>query len=63
MPDGGRAALAAEVGHVLAHLLLLARSQGIDVERAVEEKWFVWEEEVRGEAGEDRESAVAASPR
>ncbi|KRC42869.1 MULTISPECIES: MazG nucleotide pyrophosphohydrolase domain-containing protein [Oerskovia] len=49
VPDGGRAALAAEVADVLAHLLLLARSQGIDVERAVREKWLVWEGEVGGE--------------
>ncbi len=57
VPDDGRAALAAEVADVLAHLLLLARSQGIDVERAVEEKWLVWE----GEAG-DR-PGPAGSPR
>lgn len=44
-----QAYLAAEVADVLAHLLLLARSQGIDVERAVREKWLVWEGEVGGE--------------
>ncbi|MFE4464884.1 pyrophosphatase [Oerskovia sp. NPDC056781] len=46
VPDGGREALAAEVADVLAHLLLLARAQGVDVERAVREKWLVWEAEV-----------------
>ncbi|MFF3065464.1 pyrophosphatase [Oerskovia sp. NPDC057915] len=46
VPDGARAALAAEVADVLAHLLLLARAQGVDVERAVQEKWLVWEEEI-----------------
>lgn len=53
VPDGGRAALAAEVADVLAHLLLLARAQGVDVEQAVAEKWLVWEEEV-GAAEEPR---------
>ncbi|MEK8227188.1 pyrophosphatase [Oerskovia sp. M15] len=49
VPDDGRAALAAEVADVLAHLLLLARSQGVDVERALEEKWLVWEGSSGGE--------------
>ncbi len=34
-PDGGASPLADEVADVLAHLLLLARSQGVDVEAAV----------------------------
>ena len=41
--DGAGAALADEVADVLAHLLLLARSQGVDVEAAVRRKWLAWE--------------------
>lgn len=59
VPDGGRAALAAEVADVLAHLLLLARAQGIDVERAVREKWLVWE----AEAGTAGAAGAAGAPR
>lgn len=36
-------ALGDEVADVLAHLLLLARSQGVDVEAAVRRKWLAWE--------------------
>jgi NTP pyrophosphatase (non-canonical NTP hydrolase) len=43
VPDGGRSALADEVADVLAHVLLLARSQGVDVDAAVRRKWLVWE--------------------
>ena len=43
VPDGAGAALADEVADVLAHLLLLARSQGVDVEAAVRRKWLAWE--------------------
>ena len=50
VPDGGASPLADEVADVLAHLLLLARSQGIDVEAAVRRKWLVWEAEVGGRA-------------
>lgn len=46
VPDGGRAALADEVADVLAHVLLLARSQGVDVDAAVRRKWLVWESEL-----------------
>lgn len=42
-PDGGASPLADEVADVLAHLLLLARSQGVDVEAAVRRKWLAWE--------------------
>ena len=42
-PDDARQALADEVADVLAHLLLLARSQGVDVEAAVRRKWLAWE--------------------
>jgi NTP pyrophosphatase (non-canonical NTP hydrolase) len=46
VPDAGRSALADEVADVLAHLLLLARSQGVDVEAAVRRKWLAWESEL-----------------
>ncbi|WP_454041859.1 MazG nucleotide pyrophosphohydrolase domain-containing protein [Cellulosimicrobium sp. Marseille-Q8652] len=42
-PDGARQDLADEVADVLAHLLLLARSQDVDVEAAVRRKWLAWE--------------------
>ncbi|MFE6234668.1 pyrophosphatase [Cellulosimicrobium sp. NPDC057862] len=48
VPDDGASALADEVADVLAHLLLLARSQGVDVDAAVRRKWLVWEAELRG---------------
>ncbi|WP_251152198.1 MazG nucleotide pyrophosphohydrolase domain-containing protein [Cellulosimicrobium sp. Marseille-Q4280] len=48
VPDGARQALADEVADVLAHLLLLARSQGVDVEAAVRRKWLAWESEFDG---------------
>ncbi|OLT52092.1 hypothetical protein [Cellulosimicrobium sp. CUA-896] len=41
--DDAGPALADEVADVLAHLLLLARSQGVDVEAAVRRKWLAWE--------------------
>ena len=47
-PDDARQALADEVADVLAHLLLLARSQGVDVEAAVRRKWLAWESEMDG---------------
>jgi len=47
-PDGGASPLADEVADVLAHLLLLARSQGVDVDAAVRRKWLVWEAELSG---------------
>ncbi|MFD4990847.1 pyrophosphatase [Cellulosimicrobium cellulans] len=47
-PDGAASPLADEVADVLAHLLLLARSQGVDVEAAVRRKWLVWEAELSG---------------
>lgn len=43
---GGASPLADEVADVLAHLLLLARSQGVDVDAAVRRKWLVWEAEL-----------------
>lgn len=43
VPDGAASPLADEVADVLAHLLLLARSQGVDVEAAVRRKWLAWE--------------------
>ncbi|MBD5785880.1 pyrophosphatase [Cellulosimicrobium terreum] len=43
VPDGAGPALADEVADVLAHLLLLARSQGVDVDAAVRRKWLSWE--------------------
>jgi NTP pyrophosphatase (non-canonical NTP hydrolase) len=43
MHDDAGPALANEVADVLAHLLLLARSQGVDVEAAVRRKWLAWE--------------------
>jgi len=46
VPDAGRTALADEVADVLAHLLLLARSQGVDVDAAVRRKWLAWESEL-----------------
>jgi NTP pyrophosphatase (non-canonical NTP hydrolase) len=46
--DGGASPLADEVADVLAHLLLLARSQGVDVDAAVRRKWLVWEAELSG---------------
>ncbi|MFF2268332.1 pyrophosphatase [Cellulosimicrobium cellulans] len=46
VPDGGASPLADEVADVLAHLLLLARSQGVDVDAAVRRKWLVWEAEL-----------------
>lgn len=49
-PDGAASPLADEVADVLAHLLLLARSQGVDVEAAVRRKWLVWEAELSGRA-------------
>ncbi|ARU51822.1 hypothetical protein CBR64_10310 [Cellulosimicrobium cellulans] len=47
VPDGGASPLADEVADVLAHLLLLARSQGVDVDAAVRRKWLAWEAELR----------------
>lgn len=44
--DGGASPLADEVADVLAHLLLLARSQGVDVDAAVRRKWLAWEAEL-----------------
>ncbi|WP_336724349.1 pyrophosphatase [Cellulosimicrobium cellulans] len=46
--DGAASPLADEVADVLAHLLLLARSQGVDVDAAVRRKWLVWEAELSG---------------
>ncbi|WP_114552999.1 MULTISPECIES: MazG nucleotide pyrophosphohydrolase domain-containing protein [Micrococcales] len=46
VPDGAASPLADEVADVLAHLLLLARSQGVDVEAAVRRKWLAWEAEL-----------------
>ena len=46
--DDGASPLADEVADVLAHLLLLARSQGVDVDVAVRRKWLVWEAELSG---------------
>ena len=46
--DDGASPLADEVADVLAHLLLLARSQGVDVDAAVRRKWLVWEAELSG---------------
>jgi len=46
VPDDGRSALADEVADVLAHVLLLARSQGVDVDAAVRRKWLAWESEL-----------------
>ncbi|MBD8080292.1 MazG nucleotide pyrophosphohydrolase domain-containing protein [Cellulosimicrobium arenosum] len=48
VPDGAGRALADEVADVLAHLLLLARAQGVDVEAAVGRKWLAWETEFDG---------------
>jgi NTP pyrophosphatase (non-canonical NTP hydrolase) len=48
LADGGASPLADEVADVLAHLLLLARSQGVDVDAAVRRKWLVWETELGG---------------
>ena len=39
-----REAFANECADVLAHLLLLARSQGIDLPAAIETKWLRWAE-------------------
>ncbi|SIO08308.1 pyrophosphohydrolase domain-containing protein [Agromyces cerinus] len=41
--DDKREAFANECADVLAHLLLLARSQGIDLPRAIEAKWLSWD--------------------
>ncbi|WP_265520150.1 MazG nucleotide pyrophosphohydrolase domain-containing protein [Oerskovia flava] len=46
LPDGADPAFADEVADVLAHLLLLARSQGVDVDAAVRRKWLAWEPEL-----------------
>lgn len=40
-PDA-RADMAREMADVLGMLLLLARDEGIDLDRAVEEKWLSW---------------------
>ena len=42
--DDKREAFANECADVLAHLLLLARSQGIDLPAAIEAKWLRWAE-------------------
>ncbi|MGN6239260.1 MAG: pyrophosphatase [Cellulosimicrobium cellulans] len=44
--DGEASPLADEVADVLAHLLLLARSQGVDVDAALRRKWLGWEAEL-----------------
>ena len=44
--DGGASPLGDEVADVLAHLLLLARSQAVDVDAAVRRKWLAWESEL-----------------
>ena len=43
VPDDARAALADEVADVVAHVLLLARSQHVDVDAALRRKWLAWE--------------------
>ncbi|MCB7135031.1 MazG nucleotide pyrophosphohydrolase domain-containing protein [Cellulosimicrobium marinum] len=48
VPDDAGSPLADEVADVLAHLLLLARSQGVDVDAAVRRKWLAWEAELTG---------------
>lgn len=40
-----RAALAREMADVLGMLLLLARDEGVDLDRAVQEKWLSWLDE------------------
>ncbi|MGW4365580.1 MazG nucleotide pyrophosphohydrolase domain-containing protein [Nocardia takedensis] len=48
--DKGRTAeqlaadLRAELADVLCQTLLLARDQGVDLERAIQDKWLVWSE-------------------
>jgi NTP pyrophosphatase (non-canonical NTP hydrolase) len=37
--------LAEECADVLGHVLLFARRNGIDLERALERKWFRWEQQ------------------
>jgi len=40
--DEARAALAREMADTLGMLLLLARSEGVDLDTAVQEKWLSW---------------------
>lgn len=42
-PEDGETALPQEVADVFCQLLLFARAAGVDVDRAVREKWLVWE--------------------
>ena len=40
--DEARAALRREMADALGMLLLLARSEGVDLDAAVQEKWLSW---------------------
>jgi len=42
-PADGQTQLAAEVADVLCQLLLFARATGVDIDKAVQEKWLKWE--------------------
>lgn len=39
-PTQARDALAAEIADVLAHTILFANAQGIDIQKALDEKWL-----------------------
>ncbi len=49
-PVRARHEMAMEMADVLCMLLLMARSEGIDLNAAVTEKWLAWEEVIAEEA-------------
>lgn len=48
--DDKRTAFAHECADVLAHILLLARNEGVDLDAAIEDKWLRWAEPSKGSA-------------
>jgi NTP pyrophosphatase (non-canonical NTP hydrolase) len=57
--DERAAALRDEVADVLAHLLLVAERTGVDLDDALERKWFRWRHLIEEQ---DRDAAAEAAP-
>ncbi len=51
--DGARHEVAMEMADVLCMLLLMARSEGIDLNAAITEKWLKWETVIAAEAADE----------
>lgn len=49
-PEEARAGMAHEMADVLCMLLLMARNEGVDLNRAIDEKWLKWEQVMAEEA-------------